>query len=100
MKSKLSARQHLELGALLKQVRRDLLDAAVMAKPYASISQQLFDAANALTMPRSFLEKRLFDECGGEYGDCAGKMVRDVYFGEFPLAPKKPPLGKLVDGEA
>jgi len=26
--------------------------------------------------------------------------VRDVYFGEFPLAPKKPPLGKLVDGEA
>jgi hypothetical protein len=77
MKHRLTIAEHLELGAMLKRARRLLLDAAQLAKPYPTISQSLFDAANALTVQRSFLETRLMEQ------GASRDEARDCYFGEL-----------------
>jgi hypothetical protein len=77
MKRGLTPTEHAELGLLLKRARRLLLDAAQLAKPHPTISQGLFDAANALTVQRSFLESRLM-ELGASRDE-----ARDCYFGEL-----------------
>jgi hypothetical protein len=77
VKPKLTPAQHVELGRLLKQARRNLLRAAEIARAYPTISAQLFDAANNLTMPRSYLEQRLMEEGMGR------DDARDCYFGQL-----------------
>jgi hypothetical protein len=81
-----SPADHVELGAMLKRARALLLDAAKMVRVYGRLSDHLFDAADALCAPRSFLEKRLIDEVGGEDVLVEGVHVRDVYFGELKEA--------------
>ena len=75
MKHSLSPAQHRALGGLLKRARQLLLDAAQLAKPHPTISQGLFDAANALTVQRSFLETRLMEQ------GASRDEARDCYFG-------------------
>jgi len=69
--------QHRPVGAKLKRARRLLLDAAQDVKCYPTISQGLFDAANALTVQRSFLETRLMEQ------GASREEARDCYFGEL-----------------
>jgi hypothetical protein len=73
----LSVEEHLAIGRMLKRARRLLLDAAQLAKGYPTISQGLFDAANALTVQRSFLETRLMEQ------GASRDEARDCYFGEL-----------------
>jgi hypothetical protein len=75
MSKRLSPSEHAELGRLLKRARQLLLDAAQLAKPHPTISQGLFDAANALTVQRSFLETRLMEQ------GASRDEARDCYFG-------------------
>jgi hypothetical protein len=85
MRETLTPAEHVQLGKLLRQARRDLLTAGAMSKVYGKhYSQMLFDAANSLTVPRSFLEKKLFDEVGGETVTVGDRLARDVYFGIEP----------------
>jgi hypothetical protein len=77
MKHSLTPTQHRDLGLLLKRARRLLLDAAQLAKPHPTISEGLFDAANALTVQRSFLETRLMEQ------GASRDEARDCYFGEL-----------------
>jgi hypothetical protein len=74
-KHTLTPEQHRDLGLVLKRARRLLLDAAQLSRAHPTISQGLFDAANALTVQRSFLETRLM-EAGASRDE-----ARDVYFG-------------------
>jgi hypothetical protein len=85
MRETLTPAEHVQLGKLLRQARRDLLNAGVMSKVYGKhYAQTLFDAANSLTVTRSFLEKKLFDEVGGETATFQDRLARDVYFGLEP----------------
>jgi hypothetical protein len=77
MKPKLSPAEHVELGLLLKRARRLLLDAAQLSRAHSTISQGLFDAANSLTVQRSFLEARLMQS------GASRDEARDCYFGEL-----------------
>ena len=81
-KPKLTPAQHVELGATLKHARRLLLEAAGMCRGYGRLSAQLFDAADALTAPRAWLEARLVEQVG-EDAMIAGVHCREVYFGEL-----------------
>jgi hypothetical protein len=76
----LTPAQHLKLGALLKRIRRDLHDAAVMCRVYGKLSQQLFDTANSL--PRDWLEARLIEDVGASVL-VEGVPCREVYFGKM-----------------
>ena len=78
-KGKLTTAEHVELGRLLKRVRRDLHDAAVMCRRYGRLSGELFDLADAI--PTGWLETRLVELVGAD-GVVDGKSVRDVYRGE------------------
>ena len=80
MRPKLTPAQHVQLGALLKQARNALLSAAVLARPYGRLSQQLGDAADGLMTPCDFLEKRLIEDVG-EDAIVEGRAVREIYFG-------------------
>jgi hypothetical protein len=79
-KGKLTAAEHLALGRLLKQARNNLLSAAVLARPYARLSQELGAAADGLMTPCDFLERKLIEDVG-EDGMVEGVPVREVYFG-------------------
>ena len=83
----LTPAQHLELGRTLKQANALLLDAARACRIYGRLSDHLYDCADALVKPRSFLEKRLIEEMGGESATVDGVPVRDCYFG--PLLEKE-----------
>jgi hypothetical protein len=74
-KKSLTPAEHVELGLLLKRARRLLLDAAQLSRGHPTISQGLFDAANALTVQRSFLETRLMEQ------GASRDEARDCYFG-------------------
>jgi hypothetical protein len=74
----LSPAEHVELGALLKCARNDLLSAAMMCRPFGKLSQQLLDTADAL--PRAWLEQRLVELVGAD-AMIEGVHCRDVYFG-------------------
>ena len=78
-KGKLTAAEHLALGRLLKQARNNLLSAAVLARPYARLSQELGTAADGLMTPCDFLERKLIEQIGD--GMVEGVPVREVYFG-------------------
>jgi hypothetical protein len=80
MTRKLTPAQHVELGNLLKQARNSLLTAAVIARPYGRLSQQLGETADGLITPCDFLEKRLIEEVGEE-ALVEGVQAREVYFG-------------------
>jgi hypothetical protein len=75
----LSPADHVVLGNLLKQARNALLSAAVLARPYGRLSQQLGETADDLNTPCDFLEKRLIEQVGD--GMVEGVPVREVYFG-------------------
>ena len=76
----LSPAQHVELGRTLKHARQLLLEAGMATRCYGKLSRRFFDAADALTEPRAWLEKVLIDAVG-EDAMVAGTHVRDVYFG-------------------
>ena len=76
----LTPAEHVEVGSLLKRARNDLLEAAMMCRPYGKLSQQLLDTADAL--PRGWLEARLVEQVGDD-AMVEGVHVRDVYFGEM-----------------
>jgi hypothetical protein len=78
----LTAQQHRELGAVLKEARRLLLEAGAPTRCYRGVSQELFEIADSLMSPRAFLEKRLI-ELVGDDAQVEGVHVRDCYFGEF-----------------
>ena len=80
MKPKLTPAQHVQLGALLKQARNALLSAAVLARPFGRLAQQLGKTADDLHTPCDFLEKKLIEEVG-EDALVEGVPVREVYFG-------------------
>jgi hypothetical protein len=73
----LTAQEHRELGAALKEARRLLLEAAAMSRVYRAVSRELFDLADALRSPRAELERRLIGEVGDD------EWVREIYFGEL-----------------
>lgn len=77
---RLTPSQHIELGRTLKRARELLLEAGMATRCYGKLSRGLFDAADALTEPRAWLEKVLIDAVG-EDAMVAGTHVRDVYFG-------------------
>jgi hypothetical protein len=80
MKPKLTPAQHVQLGALLKQARNNLLSAAVLSRPYGRLSQQLGDAADGLMTPCDFLERKLIEDVG-EDAMVEGIAVHEIYFG-------------------
>jgi hypothetical protein len=82
MKHGLTAQEHRELGATLKEARRLLLEAAAQSRYYRNISRQLFEIADALMGPRAELERKLI-EAVGEEGMVEGIGVREIYFGEM-----------------
>jgi hypothetical protein len=49
---------------------------------YGKLSRQLFDLADALTVPRSWLERVLIAEVGAD-AMVEGTHVKDCYFGEL-----------------
>ena len=77
----LTPAEHVELGALLKRVRRDLHEAGAMCRCYGQLAGDLFDLADrGLMSPRAFLEKQLIAAVARtEWLRASG--VRDVYFG-------------------
>jgi hypothetical protein len=77
MKRGLTAQEHRELGAVLKEARRLLLEAAAQSRVYRGVSQELFEIADSLISPRTFLEKRLIALVGDD------DWVREIYFGEL-----------------
>jgi hypothetical protein len=76
----LSPSAHIELGRTLKRARELLLEAGMATRCYGKLSRGLFDAADALTEPRAWLEKVLIDAVG-EDAMVEGVHCRDVYFG-------------------
>jgi hypothetical protein len=64
----------------LKHARNNLLSAAMIARPYGRLSQELGSAADGLMTPCDFLEKRLIEDVG-EDATVEGVPVREVYFG-------------------
>jgi hypothetical protein len=73
---------------MLKQARNALLSAAVLARPYGRLSQELGNAADGLMTPGDFLERNLIAQVG-EDAMVEGVPVREIYFG---------PLMEEVDG--
>jgi hypothetical protein len=56
-----------------------------MSKVYGKhYNQQFFDLAAKLSVPRSFLEQKLFAEVGGQSATVGDRLARDVYFGIEP----------------
>jgi hypothetical protein len=80
MRPKLTPPQHVQLGALLKRARNALLSAAVLARPYGRLSQELGSAADALMTPCDFLERKLIEDVGADVL-VEGVPVHEVYFG-------------------
>jgi hypothetical protein len=76
----LTPAQHIHLGRTLKHANALLLDAARYCRIYGRLADHLYDCADALVKPRSFLEKRLIEEVGDD-ALISGVHVRDVYFG-------------------
>jgi hypothetical protein len=76
----LTADEHRELGQVLKEARRLLLEAGALTRAaYPGISRQLFGIADDLISPRAFLERKLIEAVGDD------DWVRDVYFGEMAM---------------
>jgi hypothetical protein len=74
----LTTEEHRELGGVLKEARRLLLEAGALTRGcYPGISRELFGVADELISPRAFLERKLIEAVGDE------DWVREVYFGEF-----------------
>jgi hypothetical protein len=74
----LTAEEHRELGATLKEARRLLLEAGAITRGcYPGVSRGLFDIADGLISPRAYLERQLIALVGDD------EWVREVYFGEF-----------------
>jgi len=78
----LSPAEHVELGRDLKHARALLLDAAATCRCYGKLSHQLYDLADTLTVPRSWLERVLIEAVGAD-AMVEGVHCRDVYFGEL-----------------
>jgi hypothetical protein len=79
----LSAQEHVEVGALMKEVRTDLLILARKVRCYGKLSQQFVDLADAL--PTGWLETRLVELVGAD-GEVDGISVRDIYRGVMEAA--------------
>jgi hypothetical protein len=77
MKRGLTAQEHRELGATLKEARRLLLEAGALTRCYRGVSAELFEIADSLISPRAFLERKLIEAVGDD------DWVREVYFGEL-----------------
>jgi hypothetical protein len=76
----LSPSEHVEVGALLKEARNNLLIAARICRVYGRLSDQLAGIADSFMSQRAWLEKRLIDAVGAD-GVVDGVHVRDCYFG-------------------
>ena len=76
----LTTRQHVELGRLVKRIRRDLHVAAGMTR--GKLRQQFLDLADAI--PRGWLEECLVELVGVD-GMVEGIPVRNVYRGEMEV---------------
>jgi hypothetical protein len=76
----LSPSEHVEVGALLKEARTNLLIAARLCRVYGRLSDQLVELADGSMSQRAWLERRLIDAVGAD-GVIDGVHVRDVYFG-------------------
>jgi hypothetical protein len=89
----LTAQEHLELGSVLKEARRLLLEAAAQSRYYRNISRQLFEIADALMGPRAELERKLIEAVGEngivesqrsarEASDCWDSTRRNAWEGD------------------
>jgi hypothetical protein len=76
----LSPSEHVELGALLKEARNNLLLAARLCRVYGRLSDQLAGIADGSMAQRAWLEQRLIDAVGAD-AVVDGVHVRDCYFG-------------------
>jgi hypothetical protein len=76
----LSAQEHIEVGALIKETRTNLLILANKTRCYGRLSTQFLDLADAL--PIGWLETRLVELVGAD-GEVDGIRVRNIYRGEL-----------------
>jgi hypothetical protein len=76
----LTPSEHVEVGALLKEARNNLLIAANMCRGYGRLSDQLAGIADSFMAQRAWLERRLIEAVGAD-AMVEGVHVRDVYFG-------------------